>query len=467
MTSIAAPVRRRPRSRRIRAAARRINGFSVIIYKVNYFNYIYVVSITGNPSMTTPQTIIPDNEAELLVAALPDPATIANPYPVYERLRDATPIYGYRDYPPGTVPGQDEAVCAWVLMKYADVAAAARDHATFSSRDPLQEQSSAPTLMLVNHDNPEHNRLRALVNVAFSRKEIELIKPWIAARIAEMFEAIGEGDLEVVSGLTSVIPARVMMRLLGCPDEDAAQCRGWATAFMLSTDLSPAEREASNASMVAYFTQTVSELARDLAAGKPAPAGLIAALLTAEVDGETLTLEEVIRFCLTLIVAGAETTTFLLTNLLYNLATMPDVTARLRREPQLVSAFIEESLRHTGPPQRLFRIATRDTEIGGRRIRKGDWVALFFGAANHDPAVFPQPGTFNLERKNLRQHVSMGMGIHHCLGVAVAKSEAAALVEVVLEHFPKLELGAAVPVPQTASLLTHSFAALTINFRRG
>lgn len=417
--------------------------------------------------MTTPQTVTRDDDADLLVAALPTPATIANPYPVYERLRDATPIFGYRDYPPGTVPGQDEAVTAWVLMKYDEVAAAARDHATFSSRDPLQEQSSAPTLMLVNHDNPEHDRLRALVNVAFSRKEIELIKPWIAERIAEMFETIGAGDIEVVSRLTSVIPARVMMRLLGCPDADATQCRGWATAFMLSADLTPAEREASNASMVTYFTEAVGDLARDLAAGKPAPPGLIAALLTAEVDGEKLTLEEVIRFCLTLVVAGAETTTFLLTNLLYNLATMPDVAARLRREPQLVPAFIEETLRHTGPPQRLFRIATRDTEISGRQIRKGDWVALFFGAANHDPAVFPDPATFNLDRKNLRQHVSMGMGIHHCLGFAVAKSEAAALVEVVLEHFPKLKLGATAPVPQTASLLTHSFEALTIDFRRG
>ena len=416
--------------------------------------------------MTTARTNTTDPGIDDLVAALPQPATIANPYPLYARLREATPVYGYRDYPPGTVPGQDEAVTAWVLMKYDEVAQAARDHATFSSRDPLQEQSSAPTLMLVNHDNPEHERLRSLVNVAFSRKEIELIKPWIAERIAEMFATIGDGDIEVISSLTSVIPARVMMRLLGRPDEDAALCRGWATAFMLSADLTPAEREASNTAMVAYFTEHVAHLAEELAAGKPAPGGLIAALLTAEVDGERLMLEEVIRFCVTLVVAGAETTTFLLTNLLYNLATMPEIAARLRDDRGLVSAFIEESLRHTGPPQRLFRIATRDVELGGRQIRQGDWVALFFAAANHDPNVFPEPDTFNLERKNLRQHLSMGMGIHHCLGVAVAKSEAAALVEVVLEHFPQLELGARAPVPQTASLLTHSFESLTLNFRR-
>lgn len=414
--------------------------------------------------MTTVPGSTDDGAVDALVAALPTAATIADPYPLYAQLRDRTPVFGYRDYPPGTVPGQDEPVTAWVLMKYADVAAAARDHDTFSSADPLQEQSSAPTLMLVNHDNPEHDRLRALVNVAFSRREIELIKPWIAARIGEMFEDIGDGDVEVVSTLTSVIPARVMMRLLGCPDADAALCRGWATAFMLSADLTPAEREASNATMVAYFSERVVALAQELADGAEAPAGLMAALLTAEVDGERLTVEEVIRFCLTLVVAGAETTTFLLTNLLYNLATMPTIAERLRRQPDKVAAFIEESLRHSGPPQRLFRIATRDTELGGRAIRRGDWVALFFGAANHAPAVFPEPASFDLERKNLRQHMSMGMGIHHCLGFAVAKSEAAALVEVALERFPHLALGGAEPVPQTTSLLTHSFESLTLNF---
>ena len=122
--------------------------------------------------------------------------------------------------------------------------------------------------------------------------------------------------------------------------------------------------------------------------------------------------------------------------------------------------------RHSGPPQRLFRIATEDTEISGRAIKQGDWVALFFGAANHDPAVFPEPEKFDLERKNLRKHLSMGMGIHHCLGFAVAKSEAAALVEVVLNQFPRLELGTTPPVSQTTSLLTHSYDALSIAFHR-
>ena len=404
------------------------------------------------------------SDVSTLVDALPKPESIANPYPLYERLRDATPVYGYRDYPPGTVPGQDEAVTAWVLMKYDQVAEAARDHDTFSSRDPLQDQSSAPTLMLVNHDEPEHARLRQLVNIAFSRKEIEQVKPWIVDRIREMFDGLPDGDIEVVETLASVIPARVMMRLLGQPDADSDKCRGWATAFMLSADLTPEQRQASNQSMVAYFSEQVASLAERLKAGESAPDGLISALLTAEVDGDKLTLEEVIRFCLTLVVAGSETTTFLLANLMYNLATMPEVAKDLREDKSKVPMFIEETLRHTGPPQRLFRIATKDVEVGGQQIKAGDWVALFFAAANHDPAVFPDPHKFDITRNNSRRHLSMGMGIHHCLGFAVAKSEATALVEGILDRYPNLSVGSTPPIKQQTSLLTHSYSSLTLNF---
>ncbi len=409
----------------------------------------------------------PTAEREHWVAALPSAATIANPYPLYADLRPLTPVFGYRDYPPGTVPGQDEAVAAWVLMTYADVAAAAQDHETFSSRDPLQEQSSAPSLMLVNHDNPEHDHLRRFVSPPFAFRQVEQLKPWITARIEEMLaeiEPAPEREIEVVQQLTSVIPARVMMRLLGQPDADALQCRDWANAFMLSADLSPEQREASNQALAGYFIAEVSKRQAQIEQGQSPGEGLIGYLLTAEVDDQRLSLDEVIRFCLTLVVAGAETTTFLLTNILYNLATMPEVTAQLRADEDLVLPFINETLRHSGPPQRLFRVATRDVALGGETIKQGDWVALFFGAANHDPEVFPNPEVFDLTRKNLRQQLSMGTGLHQCLGFALAKMEAAAMIEVVTRRFPNLRLGSTPPVSQTASLLTHGYESLTLDF---
>jgi cytochrome P450 len=191
------------------------------------------------------------------------------------------------------------------------------------------------------------------------------------------------------------------------------------------------------------------------------PDGLIAALLTAETAEGRLTLGEVIRFCITLVVAGAETTTFLLGNLLHNLATMPDICARLRADRSLVGAFIDESLRHSGPPQRLFRIATQDVEIGGKRIRAGEWVALFFAAANHDPKIFPDPARFDIGRGNLNRQLTFGVGIHHCLGSALARMEARSLVNAVLDRWPQIAL-AADPVPQRASLLNHGLDKLTL-----
>jgi cytochrome P450 len=405
-----------------------------------------------------------DATPEQLLAALPTPAGIAHPYPLYARLRPYAPLYGYRDYPPGTVPGADTAITAWVLLDYADVAAAARDHETYSSRDPLQENSSAPTLMMVNHDDPEHERLRRIVAASFTPRRVQAVAPWLRGMVDTLLAELPSGEVEAVGTLTSLIPARVMLRFLGCPDEDAARFRRWATAFMLSADLTPAEREASNAELFGYFVARVGATVAALARGEEVADTLLRSLLTAEVDGERLSEHEVVRFCVTLVVAGAETTTFLLTNLLHHLATMPDLRARLVREPALRPRFIDESLRHSGPPQRLFRVATRDVELKGRRIRAGDWVALFFAAANHDPQVFPVPERFDIDRPNLGQQLSFGHGIHRCLGFALARLEAEVLVDSVLARCPHLALGARPPQPQVASLLTCSLDRLWLRF---
>jgi cytochrome P450 len=422
--------------------------------------------ITGEGGKLMQNSAVSGTGQELaaLIEALPKGDTIASPYALYEKLRPHCPAWGYRDYPPGTVPDADEPVTAWVLLDYAQVSAAARDHRVFSSRDPLQEQSSAPTLMLVNHDNPEHDRLRGIVNMAFSRRRVEALEPWVREIVNDMLAHTGEGELEVMGALAARIPARIMVGLLGLPEEVVENFRHWATAFMLSANLTPAEREASNMKLVHYFTETVQRLHAALENGEQVPDSLITALLKAEVEGERLTLDEIIRFCITLVVAGSETTTFLLGNLLYNLATMPDIRARLAADRSLIDTFIDESLRHSGPPQRLFRIATQDVEIGGRLIRKGEWVALFFAAANHDPAMFPEPSKFDITRPNLNKQLTFGVGIHHCLGSALARMEGKVLIEAVLDRFEDMSLGREAPVPQRTSLLNHGLDRLTLRF---
>lgn len=405
---------------------------------------------------------------------LTTPQGIANPYPLYDRLRALSPVAGYRDWPPGTVPGADEPVTAWALFRYDQVFEAARDTTTFSSRDPLQEASSAPSLMLVNTDPPQHEVERKLVSQAFSPRRVKRLEGWLDELIPHLLDdldaASREGVVDVME-FAAEIPTRAMVRLLGLPDGDHVRFRRWANAFMLSSSLTPEERIASNEEMVAAFAARLAERTEQLAqesSGCPPSQDvedaddLISALLRAEVDGQRLTPAEIVRFCVTLVVAGSETTTFLIGNLLHALAREPELAARIRADRTLLNLFVEEELRLDGPPQRLFRIATRDVEVGGKLIRRGEWVALFFGSANRDPEVFADPGRLDIGRPNIRQQLSLGHGVHFCLGASLARLEVLAVLNAVLNRYERITLTDDPGTKQTASLLTHAYVRLPL-----
>ena len=396
---------------------------------------------------------------------------IANPYPLYEQLRESSPVPGYQDWPPGTVPGADEPVTAWALFRYDQVFAAARDSETFSSRDPIQEASSAPSLMLVNTDPPAHTAERKLVSQAFSPRRIRRLEGWLDEMVPVLLAGLDDtahGSDPDVMEFAAEVPTRAMVRLLGLPEGDHVRFKRWANAFMLSSAMTPEERMASNLEMVTAFTERVTEhVARvDNSQEVEDAEDLISALLRAELDGQRLTPEQVVRFCVTLVVAGSETTTYLIGNLLHAMAREPAVTARLRADRSLLNTFIEEVMRLDGPPQRLFRIATRDVEIDGAQIREGDWVALFFGAANHDPAVFEDPNRLDLDRPNIRQQLSLGHGLHFCLGAPLARLEVLSIVNAVLDRYSVIGLSEEPGERQTASLLTHGFVRLPLQLIR-
>lgn len=396
---------------------------------------------------------------------------IANPYPLYEQLRESSPVPGYQDWPPGTVPGADEPVTAWALFRYDQVFAAARDGETFSSRDPIQEASSAPSLMLVNTDPPAHTAERKLVSQAFSPRRIRRLEGWLDEMVPVLLAGLDDsahGSDPDVMEFAAEVPTRAMVRLLGLPEGDHVRFKRWANAFMLSSAMTPEERMASNFEMVTAFTERVTEhVARvDNSQEVEDAEDLISALLRAELDGQRLTPEQVVRFCVTLVVAGSETTTYLIGNLLHAMAREPAVTARLRADRSLLNTFIEEVMRLDGPPQRLFRIATRDVEIDGAQIRQGDWVALFFGAANHDPAVFEDPKRLDLDRPNIRQQLSLGHGLHFCLGAPLARLEVLSIVNAVLDRYSVIGLSEEPGERQTASLLTHGFVRLPLQLIR-
>lgn len=394
------------------------------------------------------------------------PEVIRNPYPYYDLLRDQSPLFGYRDYPPGTMPGVDEPKPSWVVLNFDDVAAVAWDHESFSSRDSLQEESSAPTLMLVNHDRPEHTRLRKIAAKVFQPSSIKRLTPAVDALVTSCMDDffVTDRPVDVMADYCAMLPSRVMAFLFGMPPEMDRDVRNWATAFMLSADISAAERQAHNAEAMAFFDRHVREQMDRIAQGDDTPGPLLNAFILTEVDGDRLSFEEIVRFCMTATVAGAETTSFYLGNLIAVFADFPAIWQDFVEDPSLFDAIYKETLRFHGPPQRLFRVATRDITIGTADIRRGDWVACFFGAANFDPAAFPEPYEFRLHRKNASRHMSFGYGIHRCLGAPLAQLEAESTARMLRERYSGIErTGDA--VWQDVSLLNHGLASNPVIFR--
>ena len=380
------------------------------------------------------------------------PAVQDDPYPVYAQLRATAPVYW----------------CAprrcWVLSRYDDVSAALQDPATFSSAKgifPAQgfDLAGAFLPMMIMMDPPRHDLLRRVVAKAFTPRRIALLEEPVrqmAAQITERLVVTGGGD--VVRELSGPLPAMVIADLLGVPREDREQFKAWSTA-LVTTDISSREPLRSNldaaAALYEYFRQFLDERR-----ARPRP-DLMSALVTAEVEGRRLTEDELLGFCLLLLVAGHETTTNLISNTIAVLAEQPDVIERLAREPGLLPGAVGEMLRFDSPVQGLSRTLTRDVRLHGVDMSAEDTVLLLFGSANRDDSVFPDGDRFDIDRTVERQ-LAFGRGIHFCLGAALAQLETRIVFAELLRRTRSWQLDPDTPAVRLRSGPIRGYASLPV-----
>lgn len=376
--------------------------------------------------------------SSLSLTGLLDPQILADPYPLYERLRTEDPVLW------------DPYLHAWVLTRYADVADVllrfkADRTPTPSRLAALGMQRLAPIAQVMVRqmlfmDPPQHGRVRGLAAAAFTPRRVALLRDHIRHITDALVDRIaGRGRADVMADLANPLPAIVTAEMLGVPTADHELLKRWSADFaeMLGNfQHNPGRTDQvlrSVDEMTRYFHAAV-----DRQAGKPAD-GLIGALCEAEVDGDRLSDDEVVANVIVTMVGGQETTTNLIGNGLLTLLRNPGAPAQLRDDPGLMPSAVEELLRYESPSQHTARLAPADTVIGGQHIEAGQAVIAVMGAANRDPQRFEDPDRLDLARTDNR-HLAFGWATHFCFGAPLARMEAQIAFETLLRKLPDLRL---------------------------
>jgi cytochrome P450 family 130 len=358
-----------------------------------------------------------------------DPATHADPYPVYARLRDEDPVH-YVERPDGRG--------FYVLSRFAEVFAAAADGATFSSasgltfeEDEITRLGLQPTLVMM--DRPAHTTYRRLVSRGFTPRAVATLAPAVRALCRERVAALASaGGGDFIETLAGPLPTLVVATYLGVPEADRQQFDRWSGAIVSANATGSALRDAREAlsSLYGYFAELVER--RRL---EPAD-DLVSDLVAAEVDGRPLDLAQILGYCFVLIAGGNDTVTGLLGGAAVLLADHPEQRRQLAENPERIPVAIEELLRMTSPVQGLCRTTTVDVRIEGRLIPAGTKVHLLYGSANRDPREFgPDADTLDLGRRIVRM-MALGGGPHHCLGAAAARLQGRIALEALLATCP-------------------------------
>ncbi len=385
---------------------------------------------------------------------LASPEARENPHPFYAMARQAMPLLYL------------EQQGLWNAFLYEDCRTILRDARRFSSDfsrrlppdDPRRERPG-----MLNSDPPRHTQLRDLVNKAFTPRMIAQLEPRIREIAGDLLDAVmPAGRIDLVNDLSYPLPVIVIAEILGVPAADRANFKRWSSEIVASLGAG-VSMDASTVPMQtieelrAYFTAIIEQRRAE------PREDLISALIAAEIDGQHLDVQELLNFCILLLVAGNETTTNLIGNAVRCLLEHPESFDRLRAQPELWQPAIEEVLRFRSPVQATVRTATEDVELRGKTIRAGQAIVVWLASANRDPAEFPDPDRFDVTRQPNR-HLAFGLGIHFCLGAPLARLEAKLVLEAVGRRLPnlrRLDGGKLDPVP---GFIMHGVRSLPLVF---
>lgn len=414
-------------------------------------------------SSVAPPSVPPRKEDRALsLYQLLDPDVLADPYPLYRQLRSEDPVHW------------DPFLHAWVVTRYADVVQVL--HHFSANRTPTPEQLSELNLSALNPiaevmvrqmlflDPPDHTRLRALASAAFTPRRVEQLRSHIQDVMNTLLdEVVGKGSMDVIEDFASPAPAIVTAELLGVPARDHVQLKTWSQDFaeMLGNFQHNPDRFSrvlrSVENLCSYFQNEMREQ-------RTSPRdGLIRAMMEAEVDGASLTEEEIVANLIVTMVGGQETTTNLIGNGLLTLLRHPEEMERLRKDSSLIPSAVEELLRYESPSQHTARLAPADVELGNRQIRKRQAVIAVMGAGNRDPERFEDPDRLDLARKDNR-HLAFGWAAHFCFGAALARLEGQIAFETLLRRLPNLKLDTKAPLQWRHNLGLRGLTALPVTF---
>jgi len=345
-----------------------------------------------------------------------------DPYPLYERLRERGPLVRSRVGP-------------WVATSHRVCNAVLRDR-QFGVVLDGGESPSGGGLSFLEMNPPDHTRLRRLAAPAFSPKKMTGYTALIEKTVQRLLDDLpADGGFDLVSSFAAPLPIAVISDLLGVPATRADEFARWGATIGTALDGVKGVRHLralmqANAGLTQLFEQLFDQRRREPAED------VISTVVAAE--GERISAEEMVPICVLLFIAGFETTVNLISNGVLALLAHPEQWAGLHADPSLAGGAVEEVLRYDPPVQRTGRVALVDTELGGVSLRRGEYVIALTGAANRDPAAYPDPARFDIARTPSVEHLAFSSGIHYCLGAPLARIEATIALGALAERLPRL-----------------------------